>query len=129
MFIEGFINVNSSCDRKLRPASNRKPRQAYSAKQLEALETEFKRDPYLNVTKRQELSRCLCLTEVQIKTWFQNRRTKWKKQFSTRLKLIQQRDSFPIPRSIASTTLSLTAFYSCHSNGFYVRRHSPPPSK
>ena len=40
----------------------------------------FQADKYLSVSKRMELSRTLHLTEVQIKTWFQNRRTKWKKQ-------------------------------------------------
>lgn len=53
---------------------DRKPRQAYSVKQLEKLENEFKQDKYLSVSKRMELSKTLNLTEVQIKTWFQNRR-------------------------------------------------------
>lgn len=49
---------------------DRKPRQAYSVKQLEKLENEFKQDKYLSVSKRIELSKILNLTEVQIKTWF-----------------------------------------------------------
>ncbi|KAM7361873.1 uncharacterized protein ACRADG_012736 isoform 2-T3 [Cochliomyia hominivorax] len=69
---------------------DRKPRQAYSAKQLERLENEFKQDKYLSVSKRMELSKSLNLTEVQIKTWFQNRRTKWKKQLTSRLKIAQR---------------------------------------
>lgn len=76
--------------RSRKPGVDRKPRQAYSAKQLERLENEFKQDKYLSVSKRMELSKCLNLTEVQIKTWFQNRRTKWKKQLTSRLKIAQR---------------------------------------
>lgn len=76
--------------RSRKPGVDRKPRQAYSAKQLERLESEFKQDKYLSVSKRMELSKCLNLTEVQIKTWFQNRRTKWKKQLTSRLKIAQR---------------------------------------
>uniref|UniRef100_T1KGV0 Homeobox domain-containing protein n=2 Tax=Tetranychus urticae TaxID=32264 RepID=T1KGV0_TETUR len=57
-----------------KPSTERRPRQAYSAKQLEKLENEFQIDKYLNVSKRMELAISLNLTEVQIKTWFQNRR-------------------------------------------------------
>lgn len=48
---------------------DRKPRQAYSQSQLERLESEFKNDKYLSVSKRVELANFLNLTEVQIKTW------------------------------------------------------------
>lgn len=57
--------------RSRKPGIDRKPRQAYSVKQLEKLENEFKQDKYLSVSKRMELSKTLNLTEVQIKTWFQ----------------------------------------------------------
>ncbi|XP_050343515.1 homeobox protein ceh-19-like [Nymphalis io] len=80
--------------RPRRTGPERKPRQAYSAKQLERLEAEFKLDKYLSVSKRMELSKALGLTEVQIKTWFQNRRTKWKKQLTSRLKIAQRQGLF-----------------------------------
>ncbi|XP_072384074.1 uncharacterized protein [Diabrotica undecimpunctata] len=90
------LQAPKPCNRRSRkPGLDRKPRQAYSAKQLERLESEFKIDKYLSVSKRMELSKALSLTEVQIKTWFQNRRTKWKKQLTTRLKMAQRQGLFP----------------------------------
>lgn len=80
--------------RSRKPGVDRKPRQAYSAKQLEKLEAEFKHDKYLSVNKRMELSKVLNLTEIQIKTWFQNRRTKWKKQLTSRLKIAQRQGMY-----------------------------------
>ncbi|CAI2351210.1 unnamed protein product [Caenorhabditis sp. 36 PRJEB53466] len=72
--------------RSRKSVSERKPRQAYSARQLDRLETEFQSDKYLSVNKRIQLSQSLNLTETQIKTWFQNRRTKWKKQLTTSIR-------------------------------------------
>ncbi|XP_075232273.1 barH-like 1 homeobox protein [Lycorma delicatula] len=91
---------------------DRKPRQAYSAKQLERLEAEFKTDKYLSVSKRMELSKALNLTEVQIKTWFQNRRTKWKKQLASRLKMAhRQGTAIYFPSHQYSSLFSPTSSY------------------
>lgn len=96
--------------RSRKPGLDRKPRQAYSAKQLERLESEFKIDKYLSVSKRMELSKALNLTEVQIKTWFQNRRTKWKKQLTTRLKMAQRQGLFP-PHYFAPSAQQYSALF------------------
>ncbi|CAG5088289.1 Similar to ceh-19: Homeobox protein ceh-19 (Caenorhabditis elegans) [Cotesia congregata] len=96
--------------RSRKPGIDRKPRQAYSAKQLERLEAEFKVDKYLSVSKRMELSKTLSLTEVQIKTWFQNRRTKWKKQLTSRLKIAQRQGTFP-PAYLTPTQYPLLPYY------------------
>jgi arsenate reductase-like glutaredoxin family protein len=48
--------------------------------QLNALEEEFTAHKYLSVPQRLQIARCLSLSEQQVKTWFQNRRTKWKKR-------------------------------------------------
>ncbi|KRF80925.1 uncharacterized protein Dvir_GJ26136 [Drosophila virilis] len=85
---------------------DRKPRQAYSARQLDRLEREFKVDKYLSVTKRVELSKTLSLTEVQIKTWFQNRRTKWKKQLTSRLKIAQRQGLYNCGMYFSATNSS-----------------------
>lgn len=85
----GAFRGQRAAERRIRKHSvDRKPRQAYSIEQLKCLEAEFKKDKYLVVAKRAELSQKLLLTETQIKTWFQNRRTKWKKQLTLRMKFM-----------------------------------------
>nr|CAH0113545.1 unnamed protein product [Daphnia galeata] len=65
----------------------KRPRTAFSAVQIKALESEFERNKYLSVSKRMQLSKQLKLTETQIKIWFQNRRTKWKRKYTNDLEM------------------------------------------
>ncbi|GAB6027635.1 hypothetical protein CHUAL_001876 [Chamberlinius hualienensis] len=102
-----------------KPGIDRKPRQAYSSKQLERLEAEFKLDKYLSVSKRMELSQTLNLTEVQIKTWFQNRRTKWKKQMTARMKMAQRQGLW----SSTANSTSPSSFYSVNATPSTAHSH------
>uniref|UniRef100_A0AAY4BRB3 Homeobox domain-containing protein n=1 Tax=Denticeps clupeoides TaxID=299321 RepID=A0AAY4BRB3_9TELE len=58
----------------------RRARTAFTYEQLVALENKFRVTRYLSVCERLNLALSLSLTETQVKIWFQNRRTKWKKQ-------------------------------------------------
>ncbi|NWQ87404.1 VNT1B protein, partial [Burhinus bistriatus] len=55
-------------------------RTAFSAEQLSTLESSFQRQQYLGAAERRRLAGRMGLSEVQIKTWFQNRRMKLKRQ-------------------------------------------------
>lgn len=61
-------------------SKSRRARTAFTYEQLVALENKFKTTRYLSVCERLNLALSLSLTETQVKIWFQNRRTKWKKQ-------------------------------------------------
>ena len=63
-----------------RMKKKRKLRTVFTEKQLEGLETKFVEKKYLSVPDRMELASRLELSETQVKTWFQNRRMKCKKQ-------------------------------------------------
>lgn len=60
----------------------RRRRTAFTSSQLKSLEEKFREKKYLTITERNGLAKTLQLTDTQVKTWFQNRRTKWKKQMA-----------------------------------------------
>uniref|UniRef100_A0A915CS86 Homeobox domain-containing protein n=1 Tax=Ditylenchus dipsaci TaxID=166011 RepID=A0A915CS86_9BILA len=73
--IEGSeVHINS------KGKKTRKPRTIYSSHQLQQLQRRFTEAQYLALPDRAELANELGLSQTQVKIWFQNRRSKQKKQ-------------------------------------------------
>ncbi|KAG8439166.1 hypothetical protein GDO86_005400 [Hymenochirus boettgeri] len=62
------------------PPKRKKPRTSFSRVQICELEKRFHRQKYLASAERAALAKSLKMTDAQVKTWFQNRRTKWRRQ-------------------------------------------------
>ncbi|KAI9540443.1 hypothetical protein NQZ68_040297 [Dissostichus eleginoides] len=80
---EGDEGEEAPCPGRKRLHSLKKSRRirtAFSLEQLHLLELSFRRSHYLSVFERQNISALLQLSETQVKIWFQNRRTKRKKE-------------------------------------------------
>ncbi|KAF5402142.1 Homeobox protein ceh-31 [Paragonimus heterotremus] len=73
---------------------SRKARTAFTDQQLNELELSFDRQKYLAVQDRVELAARLGLSDMQVKTWYQNRRTKWKRQTAVGLELLAEADNY-----------------------------------
>ncbi|KAG8568106.1 hypothetical protein GDO81_013892 [Engystomops pustulosus] len=57
----------------------RRSRTIFTEVQLMGLEKKFQKQKYLSTPDRLDLAQSLGLTQLQVKTWYQNRRMKWKK--------------------------------------------------
>lgn len=60
-------------------------RPTFSGQQIFALEKTFEQTKYLAGPERAKLAYALGMTESQVKVWFQNRRTKWRKRHAAEL--------------------------------------------
>ncbi|KAJ8413872.1 hypothetical protein AAFF_G00064700 [Aldrovandia affinis] len=92
---EGDREISSSRDSpQVRLKKPRKARTAFTDHQLAQLERSFERQKYLSVQDRMELAASLNLTDTQVKTWYQNRRTKWKRQTAVGLELLAEAGNY-----------------------------------
>ncbi|XP_055349872.1 T-cell leukemia homeobox protein 3-like [Paramacrobiotus metropolitanus] len=62
------------------PPKRKKPRTSFTRMQICELEKRFHRQKYLASAERAQLAKSLKMTDAQVKTWFQNRRTKHRRQ-------------------------------------------------
>ena len=76
------VDRNDEVQGKLKKRSTkvRRRRTAFTSFQLKCLEEKFLSNKYLTIAERDVLAKSLNLSNKQVKTWFQNRRTKWKRE-------------------------------------------------
>ncbi|KAJ1141507.1 hypothetical protein NDU88_007837 [Pleurodeles waltl] len=77
--------VSSSSRKCLEPQAGEdtegaRPRTKFTTEQLRELEKSFQEQRYIGVNEKRRLAKVLKLSELRIKTWFQNRRMKFKRQ-------------------------------------------------
>ncbi|XP_016302646.1 homeobox expressed in ES cells 1-like [Sinocyclocheilus anshuiensis] len=95
------------------PSTGRRPRTAFTAEQINSLETAFKRNAYLGAQDKAELCKRLNLSDKQIRNWFQNRRMKLKRT---------------VQDSLAHACQAKVALHMMHYSDLHSFRAAPYPS-
>lgn len=93
----------------------RKARTAFSDHQLNSLEKSFERQKYLSVQDRMELAAKLNLSDTQVKTWYQNRRTKWKRQTAVGLELLAEAGNYATVQRMMQSSPYWGSTYPTHT--------------
>uniref|UniRef100_UPI00398F52F9 homeobox protein BarH-like 2 n=1 Tax=Pristiophorus japonicus TaxID=55135 RepID=UPI00398F52F9 len=80
--LDSITPAGSECESDQAVPRLKKPRRCrtiFTELQLMGLEKKFQKQKYLSTPDRLDLAQSLGLTQLQVKTWYQNRRMKWKK--------------------------------------------------
>jgi len=89
----------------------KKQRPLFSPHQIQTMEKEFAKQRYVTEDKRAQLALEVNLTENQVKTWFQNRRTKWKKETKDEASSASRRSQGEMEHVLLSMQGTLSPFY------------------
>ncbi|XP_058651182.1 ventral expressed homeobox [Onychostoma macrolepis] len=76
----GYTSASESDESEGESAPQRRVRTKFSSDQISRLEKTFSKHKYLGATQRRRTADKLQLSETQVKTWFQNRRMKLKRE-------------------------------------------------
>ncbi|EDM05742.1 distal-less homeobox 4 (predicted) [Rattus norvegicus] len=114
----------------------RKPRTIYSSLQLQHLNQRFQHTQYLALPERAQLAAQLGLTQTQVKIWFQNKRSKYKKLLKQSSGELEE-DFSGRPPSLSPHSLTLPSIWDLpkagtlptsgydNSFGTWYQHHSP----
>ena len=105
--LSGFVPyTHFQRERRRKLSTKKKKRPLFSQHQVKTMEKEFTEHRYIAESKRAELSLELDLTETQVKTWFQNRRTKWRKELREKVAttVAQTRQKLQRPMTASETS-------------------------
>ncbi|XP_069139678.1 transcription factor LBX1-like [Argopecten irradians] len=72
------------------PPKRKKPRTSFTRLQIMELERRFEQQKYLASSEHSSIAKSLKMSDSQVKTWFQNRRTKWRRQTAEEKELERQ---------------------------------------
>ncbi|KAJ8300923.1 hypothetical protein KUTeg_022442 [Tegillarca granosa] len=106
------IDKNGECSFDVyKQKKPRKARTAFTDSQLRILEKSFERQKYLSVQDRMELAQRLNLTDTQVKTWYQNRRTKWKRQTAVGFELLTEAGNYATVQRMIQNNSYWSTYY------------------
>ncbi|KAI4573762.1 hypothetical protein MJT46_005002 [Ovis ammon polii x Ovis aries] len=84
--LRGKLEAPGAGEPGTKAKKGRRSRTVFTELQLMGLEKRFEKQKYLSTPDRIDLAESLGLSQLQVKTWYQNRRMKWKKIVSLNLR-------------------------------------------